>query len=170
MRNTFSLIIIILIFTVLGCVCGGNNNKPSSVNLSTINANTVATPPTSTPVPPSAKTSEENLELGKKALSVGDLSTARNHLSAIPKDTKEFASAQQYLAVVEKREKRKAVENELEQVKRDQANVEEMLDATEDFGEQAGSPKKALYLNALKRKGELQLKRIKLERQLKSMP
>lgn len=60
------------------------------------------------------------------------------------------------------------IESELAGVRRDQASVEEMLDATEDFGPQAGSPKKAIYMNALKRKGELQLQRIALERKLKA--
>ncbi len=61
-----------------------------------------------------------------------------------------------------------SIESELAGVQRDQASVEEMLDATEDFGPQAGSPKKAIYLNALKRKGQLQLQRIALERKLKA--
>ena len=61
-----------------------------------------------------------------------------------------------------------SIESELAGVRRDQSSVEEMLDATEDFGPQAGSPKKAIYLNALKRKGELQLQRISLERKLKA--
>lgn len=61
-----------------------------------------------------------------------------------------------------------SIESELSGVKSDEAGVERMLDATEDFGEQAGSPKKALYLNALKRKGELQTQRIALERKLKA--
>ncbi|MBX3299580.1 MAG: hypothetical protein KF736_08970 [Acidobacteria bacterium] len=60
------------------------------------------------------------------------------------------------------------IENELASVESDQARVEEMLDATEDFGPQAGSPKRAIYMNALKRKGELQLQHITLERKLKA--
>lgn len=60
------------------------------------------------------------------------------------------------------------IESELASVKSDQARVEEMLDTTEDFGEQAGSPKKAIYLNALKQKGQLQLQQIALERKLKA--
>ena len=60
------------------------------------------------------------------------------------------------------------LESELAGVERDQAGVEERLDATEDFGPQAGSPKKAIYMNALKRKGELQLQHIALERKLKA--
>jgi hypothetical protein len=61
-----------------------------------------------------------------------------------------------------------SIESELASVESDQARVEEMLDATEDFGPQAGSPKRAIYMNALKRKGELQLQHIALERKLKT--
>lgn len=116
---------------------------------------------------PSSLSSTENLELGKKALSDGDLSTARSHLSAISKEAKELASAKQYLATVERREKRKVVEDELENVKRDEVGAEDMLNRTKNM---EGSIGKNIYANALKRKAELQLQRIKLERQLKSMP
>lgn len=60
------------------------------------------------------------------------------------------------------------IESELASVESDQARVEEMLDATEDFGPQAGSPKRAIYMNALKRKGELQLQHIALEKKLRA--
>lgn len=60
------------------------------------------------------------------------------------------------------------IESELASVESDQARVEEMLDATEDFGPQAGSPKRAIYTNALKRKGELQLRHIALEKKLRA--
>jgi len=60
------------------------------------------------------------------------------------------------------------IESELAGVESDQARVEEMLDATEDFGPQAGSPKRAIYMNALKRKGELQLRHIALEKKLRT--
>lgn len=150
----------------------GDGNRQTAKPQITANDNSSQTPvasTNSTPLP-STLSSTENLALGKKALSDENLSAARSHLSAIPKDAKEFSSAKQYLATVEKREKRKVVEDELNGVKSEQAGVEQMLDATEDFGEQAGSPKKAIYLNALKRKGQLQLRRIELERKLKSMP
>lgn len=146
------------------------NSQTNTSNTLNASSNQAIAPATLSTPPPLSLSPSENLTLGKKALSDGDLSIARSHLSAIPKGSKEFAAAKQYLATIEKREKRKAVEDELESVKRDQAGVEEMLDATEDFGEQAGSPKKALYLNALKRKGQLQSRRIELERKLKSMP
>lgn len=58
-------------------------------------------------------------------------------------------------------------ENELASVKSDLAAVERMLNETEDYSEQ-GTIKKTLYMNALKRKGELQLQRITLERKLKA--
>lgn len=60
------------------------------------------------------------------------------------------------------------IESELASVESDQARVEEMLDATEDFGPQAGSPKRAIYMNALKRKGELQLRHVALEKKLRA--
>lgn len=159
--------------TFIAIIGGGNRQttKPQMIannnSSQTAIASTSSTPP---PLPPSNLSSTENLALGKKALSDGNLSAARSHLSAIPKEAKEFASAKQYLATLEKREKRKVVEDELNGVESEQARVEEMLDATEDFGEQAGSPKKAIYLSALKRKAQLQLRRIELERKLKSMP
>ncbi len=60
------------------------------------------------------------------------------------------------------------IESELAAVERAQAGVEETLDATEDFGPQAGSPKRAIYMTALKRKGELQLRHIALEKKLRA--
>lgn len=145
-----------------GTQTNANSTSNSSVNRTALSA--TPTPPASSNLSPS-----DNLAQGKKALSDGDLSTARNHLSAIPEEAKEFASAKQYLATVERREKRKAVEDELAGVKRDQASVENMLDQTEDYSEE-GTIKKTIYANALKRKAELQLRRIQLERKLKSMP
>ncbi|HEX9929313.1 MAG TPA: hypothetical protein VGB02_12315 [Pyrinomonadaceae bacterium] len=147
-----------------------SNSQTSTINTLEGSSNKTITPATPSTPSPSSLSSTDNLALGKKALSKGDLGTARSHLSIIPKEAKEFASAKQYLAAVERREKRKVVEDQLNSVKSDQAGVEQMLDATEDFGEQAGSPKKAIYLNALKRKGQLQLRRIELERKLKNMP
>jgi hypothetical protein len=60
------------------------------------------------------------------------------------------------------------IESDLALVESDQARVEQMLDATEDFGDQAGSPKREIYMNALKRKGELQQQHIALERKLRA--
>lgn len=143
-----------------------SNSQANATNTSNASNKTIASAPASTPAPTTLSASE-NLALGKKALGDGNLSTARSHLSAIPKDAKEFASAKQYLATVAKREQRKSVENELESVESQIANQEDMMNRTED-GE--GSIGKSIYANALKRKAELQLQRIKLERKLKSMP
>ncbi len=107
------------------------------------------------------------MEAGKKALSNGDLGVARSYLSAISKDAKEFVSAKQYLATLEKRERRKSIEDELNSVESEQAGNERALDLYENM---EGSIGKGSYLNALKKKGELQLRHIQLERKLKSMP
>lgn len=148
-----------------------NNDKPAITkqrnSSSLVSSNSTATVTSAATPQSSALSSKENLEAGKKALSNGDLSTAKSHLSAIPKEAKEFTSAKQYLATLERREKRKAVEDELESVKRDEANAEDMLNRTEHM---EGTIGKNIYANALKRKAELQLKRIKLEQKLKGMP
>ncbi|MCW2957034.1 MAG: hypothetical protein JWO69_1903 [Thermoleophilia bacterium] len=151
------------------------SNRPSNTQTNTSTALSVPSNKTiapATPLTPSPSnlSSTENLALGKKALGDGDLSTARNHLSAIPKEAKEFASAKQYLATLERREKRKTVEDELESVKRDEAGVEDTMNRTEHMLDSEGTIGKQIYANALKRKGELQLRRIKLERKLKGMP
>jgi hypothetical protein len=57
------------------------------------------------------------------------------------------------------------LENQLAVIENDEANVERMLDATEDYSEE-GTIKKQIYFNSLKRKGELQLQHIALERKL----
>lgn len=172
--GVLSVFVCFLMLSLFLAITGLNGaaNRQTSKSQMNANSNSSQTPiaSTSSTPPPSNLSSTENLALGKKALNDGNLTAARSHLSAIAKETKEFSSAKQYLAIVEKREKRNVVENDLNSVKSEQAGVEEMLDATEDFGEQAGSPKKAIYLNALKRKGQLQLRRIELERKLKSMP
>lgn len=164
-------IIFLLMITVIAPPEGNNNNKSTNTvqnSSNTVTSTQIASTTFSKSVPSSLSPSE-NLASGKKALSDGDLSTARNHLSAIPKDAKEFASAKQYLATVENREKRKVVEDELKSVESEQASVERTLNATEDYSDE-GTLKKNIYLNALKRKGELQLRYIQLERKLKSMP
>ncbi len=52
-------------------------------------------------------------------------------MSAIPKESKEFASAKQYLATLEKRERRKSIEDELNSVESEQAGNERALDLYE---------------------------------------
>ncbi|MEQ1642153.1 MAG: hypothetical protein ABL959_01760 [Pyrinomonadaceae bacterium] len=59
------------------------------------------------------------------------------------------------------------ITSELAVVESEQANVERLLDQTEDYSEE-GTIKKSLYLNALKRKGDLQLRHIALQRKLKA--
>jgi hypothetical protein len=151
-----------------------NDERPSNSQANTTNT-AKASNKTSSSVepltsPPSSLSPSDNLGLGRKALSDGDLSTARSHSSAIPPEAKEFALAKQYLATIERREQRKSVEAELADVGRQIAIQEDMMNRTEHMLDGEGTIGKQIYLNALERKGELQLQRIKLERKLKSMP
>lgn len=180
-KNIISLFLVIAIFIVIAfCCCrrpddlvtkidnktsvNGNNNQSktasSSPNVST----------NSTPLLPLDLSAKEKLEAGKKALEQEDLSTARNYLSAIPKGSPEYAAAEQLIAKLELREQRKKIQDQLADIKRQEANQEELMNKTEKMLDGEGTIGKQIYLNALKRKAELQLQRIELERKLKKLP
>lgn len=144
------------------------NNAPRISDPLNMEGNTVNNSSSGGAMPPLpyALSSKENLEAGKKALSQGDLSTARIHLSAIPKGSSEYASAKQFLAKLEASEQRAQINDELQKLADEAARKEELLDQTENM---EGSIGKSIYLNALKRKGEIQLRRIELERKLKRL-
>lgn len=172
MTGCLALVIVPIIFLVVMGIFWSRPLPEDSISKNaTSNSDTNVTQTASAkPTPSPALSSlspKENLEAGRKALSQGDLGTARTHLTAIPKGASEYASAKQLLTKVEAREKRKAIEDELADVRGSEAEVENTLNKTEDM---EGSIGKTIYANALKRKGELQLRRIQLERKLKGMP
>jgi len=59
------------------------------------------------------------------------------------------------------------VESDLAELEGEQAGVEEMLNATQDYSDE-GTIKKGIYFNALKRKADLQLQHIALEKKLRT--
>ena len=125
---------------------GRENNGNHSPSESQIQSR-LQSSPTPTPLAaPSSLSPKENLEAGKKALSQGDLSTARNHLSGIPKGSQEYASANQFLAKVEASEQRKKIEDELKDIRSQIARQEDIMNRTKSM---EGSIGKNLYANAL---------------------
>ena len=120
----------------------------------------------------------ENLEEAKRLFKTGnyeDITFAAGHLSAIPKTAKEYPVAKKlqtqidvYFKRVNQRKEpitRKEIEDELANLAGEDAQLEDTLDQYEDYEGQAAT---ATKLNALKRKGQIELRRIELQRKLKS--
>lgn len=124
---------------------------------------------TSSPLP-SSLSPKDNLELGVNALSQSDLSTARSHLSAISKGSPEYARAKKALAEVEARDKKAKIYAELRDLTTQAAQQDKLMNETEHMLDGEGTVGKTVYLNAFKRRAQIQLQRLELERKLKRMP
>lgn len=177
-KNIISLFLVIAVFILVAfCCCQKpddlvtKTDTKTSINRNTNQSKTASPSPNvstnSTPPAPSNLSAKENLEAGKKALEQEDLSAGRNYLSAIPKGSPEYAAAKQLLAKLEIREQKAKINDELRKLAREDAQQEELLNQTENM---EGTIGKQIHLNALKRKAEIQLKRIELERKLKKLP
>jgi hypothetical protein len=138
---------------------------------------------TATPTPmkharlPSSLSPAENLEEAKQYLSEdtkGGRALASFHLSAIPKTAKEYPVAKQLLAQIKADVKRneqrnepstrKEIEDELAGLAAEDAQLEKTLDLYEDYDGPATTQTK---LKALQRKGQIELRRVELEKRLK---
>lgn len=87
------------------------------------------------------------------------IESAKQKMAAIP--------PKKAIAQAAVREPRQKLKDELESLESEDAQLERALDMYENM---EGSIGKSSYLNALKKKGELQLRRIQLERKLKKLP
>lgn len=158
------------------------NSSSNSTSNSTSNSwsNTDTTTPTNVFRDPSSLSSAENLEEAKKRLKTGDdvdKTFALIHLEKIPKTAKEYSAAKQLIAEIKvyfqrvnqrnEPKTRKEIEDELANLAGEDARLDKALDIYEDYDGQAATQTK---LNALKRKAQIEQRRIELERKLKKMP
>ncbi|MEZ5423947.1 MAG: hypothetical protein R2682_12775 [Pyrinomonadaceae bacterium] len=175
----------VLFVTVVGVFSEFKNamRKANTQANANSTANSSSSPTTSTPKhgfrEPSTLSSAENLEEAKRRLSTGndvDKTFASMHLEAIPKTAKEYPVAKQLLAEIgtyfkrlnqrSESSTRKELEDELAGLAGEDAQLDRALDLYEDYD---GPSATATKLNALKRKGEIELRRIEIERKLKKM-
>jgi hypothetical protein len=134
-----------------------NTNTEAKSLLSNSTLNTNAKSPTH--IEAETFSPSQNLAAAKGALSHGDKSNAKIYLSAIPKGSREYAIATPMLRYME-------IEGELASLEREAASQDKLMDQTEDFSDE-GTLKKGIYLNAFKKRAEIQIKIQKLERELK---
>jgi hypothetical protein len=173
----------IIIFVAMSVAFNSGKNtvrETNANNAANSSSNTATTTPIKEYRSPSDLSSAENLEVGKKYLregTEGGRAFAAVHLGAVPKNAKEYTEAKKLYAQVmvdakrdaQRKEPhtRKEVEDELANLVGEDAQLESALDQYEDY---EGPAATATKLNALKRKGQIELRRIELERKLKRMP
>lgn len=114
-------------------------------------------------VGPRTKTGRTNTGLNTNVSKPSTLATASPTAVPIPYPSQDPPNPK----FTQKVDRCLGIEGELAGIKLDQGRVEQLLDETQDFSDE-GTLKKGLHLNALKRKAELQLQRIALERKLKA--
>jgi hypothetical protein len=166
-----------------------NSCRQASNKIPTTNVSNAGQPVNNTPQPP---TSAEILADVKRTISYPKLMDRDYYeidrlLRLIPADAAEYEEAQEILKRYGKQieaarrtvfnppkpprndssTERTSIQNELAQLEHDEAQQEIILNQTENM---EGTVGKQLYLNALKRKGEIQLRRIELERKLNKLP
>lgn len=174
----------VLSIIILGVAVKNVNQKSNTQSNANSTSNNSLVNTTSTPIKvtrsPSDLSSAENLEEAKEYLKRDkgvDKTYASMHLEAIPKTAKEYPEAKRLLAEIKvyfqrlnqqsEPNTRKEIEDELANLAGEDAQLENTLNQYENYEGQAAT---ATKLKALKRKGQIELRRIELERKLKSMP
>jgi hypothetical protein len=166
-----------------------NSGRQTSNKSLTTNVSNTGQTVNNTPQPP---TSAEILSDVKRTISYPKLIDRDYYeidrlLKLIPADAAEYEEAQEILKRYAKQidaarrtvfnppkpprndpvTERTSIQNELAQLEHEEGQQEIILNQTENM---EGTVGKQLYLNALKRKEEIQLRKIELERKLKKLP